>query len=186
MSWQLFKSNMKRVMDRPQTVKSIDDFAKLFADEYDSAVKRGSDLVHQTKLRRGNKQSLEIYTQIALRNGLSSKSSSFNLVNELGKAVVTYWIGAEFYEYPIPTLPAPGSISNTGVSYNRVINPGQWPSTPSIIPNTKTDIILDIFTLMARQHLLQVSGIIQTVSTYPPNGTPAPGFINWTGYLVPS
>ncbi len=55
----------------------------------------------------------------------------------------------------------------------------------SVIPPTKkTSVIVDDFISYATLHLSTVSGIINTVSLYPPIGTPGPGIINWTGYMV--
>ena len=51
----------------------------------------------------------------------------------------------------------------------------------SVIPPTKkTSVIVDDFISYATLHLSTVSGIINTVSLYPPIGTPGPGIINWT------
>ena len=55
----------------------------------------------------------------------------------------------------------------------------------SVIPPTKnTALIVDDFISYATAHLSTVSGIINTVSLYPPIGTPGPGIINWTSYMV--
>jgi hypothetical protein len=55
----------------------------------------------------------------------------------------------------------------------------------SVIPPTKkTSVIVDDFISYATLHLSTVSGVINTVSLYPPIGTPGPGIINWTGYMV--
>jgi hypothetical protein len=55
----------------------------------------------------------------------------------------------------------------------------------SVIPPTKkASLIVDDFISYATLHLSTVSGVINTVSLYPPIGTPGPGIINWTGYMV--
>jgi putative chitinase len=55
----------------------------------------------------------------------------------------------------------------------------------SVIPPTKNSaIIVDDFISYATLHLSTVSGIINTVSLYPPLGTPGPGVIMWTSYMV--
>jgi hypothetical protein len=55
----------------------------------------------------------------------------------------------------------------------------------SVIPPTKNSaLIVDDFISYATLHLSTVSGIINTVSLYPPIGTPGPGIINWAGYTV--
>jgi hypothetical protein len=60
------------------------------------------------------------------------------LVGELGNGVKAYWGGAILNEFPIPTIPAPGSTINVSIVTNLVNNVGvlQPPlsiSTPSAI-----------------------------------------------------
>lgn len=55
----------------------------------------------------------------------------------------------------------------------------------AIKPTSQTELIVDEFIRYANQHLTTVSGLITTISTYPPAGTPGPGIIPWTGYFVP-
>jgi len=55
----------------------------------------------------------------------------------------------------------------------------------AINPTDVTALIVDEFIRNATTHLTTVSGIINTLSLYPPSPTPAPGIINWTGYTVP-
>ena len=52
-------------------------------------------------------------------------------------------------------------------------------------PTNNTTIIIDEFIAYATAHLQTVSGIINTISLYPPVGTPGPGIVQWSGYLVP-
>ena len=52
-------------------------------------------------------------------------------------------------------------------------------------PTNNTTIIIDEFIAYATAHLQTVSGIINTISLYPPIGTPGPGIVQWTGYFVP-
>jgi len=184
MSWQSFKENMKRVMDTPQSIGGIEDFAKTFADSYDTAVKQGGDLLNKVPIQRGNKDLLELYTKLALWRGVTSISGDFNLINELGKGVEIYWSGATLQNFPVPILPAPGSTSNIQVTINQVTKPGSWPELPIVIPSTKTETFLNVLILAATIHLLTVGGTIQTVSIYPPLGNPAPGILNWSIYLL--
>jgi LAS superfamily LD-carboxypeptidase LdcB len=56
----------------------------------------------------------------------------------------------------------------------------------SIIPPTNnTSLIIDDFINYATIHLSTVSGVVNTVSLYPPALTPAPGILPWVGYTVP-
>ena len=55
----------------------------------------------------------------------------------------------------------------------------------SAIPPTKNhELLIDEFIRYAQQHLTTVSGIVNTISTYPPANTPGPGVANWSGYTV--
>lgn len=54
-----------------------------------------------------------------------------------------------------------------------------------ISPTNNTSLIIDDFINYANLHLTTVSGVVNTVSLYPPALTPAPGIIPWVGYTVP-
>lgn len=55
----------------------------------------------------------------------------------------------------------------------------------SALPPTKNPaLIVDDFILYATSHLASVTGIVNTISLYPPIGTPGPGIIQWSGYQV--
>jgi hypothetical protein len=184
MSWQSFKNELKPYLDNPSSASDITQFASAFANAYDNAVKQGGDLINRVSIQQGQKDLLEFFTILALIKGVLDTTGEFNLLNELGKAVEMYWTGAILNNFPVPPIPAPGSISNIGVQQNIVTTPGSWPNVPFVIPTTKTEIFLNVFVLAATIHLLGVKGIIITTSTYPPNGTPAPGFVNWSIYLL--
>lgn len=184
MSWQSFKNELKPYLDNPSNSKDITDFAKAFTDSYDNAIKQGGDLINRVSIQRGNKQNLEFFTVLALVKGLLDTTGNFNLLNELGKGVVMYWTGATLNNFPIPPIPAPGSTTNIGVQQNIVITPGNWPNVPFVIPTKNTETFLNAFILAATIHLLGVKGIITTTSLYPPNGTPSPGILNWSIYLL--
>lgn len=51
-------------------------------------------------------------------------------------------------------------------------------------PNNNSSIIVDEFILYATTHLTTISGIANTISLYPPVGTPGPGIVTWTGYSI--
>jgi putative chitinase len=55
----------------------------------------------------------------------------------------------------------------------------------AIKPTSQTELIVDEFIKYANQHLTTVSGVINTISVYPPASTPGPGIILWNGYFVP-
>lgn len=55
----------------------------------------------------------------------------------------------------------------------------------AIQPTKNPALIIDDFILYATSHLTSVSGIVNTVSLYPPTGTPGPGIVQWSGYQIP-
>ena len=52
-------------------------------------------------------------------------------------------------------------------------------------PNDNSALIVDEFIRNATTHLTTISGIVNTLSLYPPVPTPSPGILNWSGYIVP-
>jgi hypothetical protein len=53
-----------------------------------------------------------------------------------------------------------------------------------ILPTNTSEIIVDDFIRYAMMHLNTVSGVANTISLYPPTGTPGPGIVIWNGYFV--
>jgi hypothetical protein len=184
MSWNIFKQNVSRVMNNPDSINDTETIANLFATEYDSAIRRGGDTVNKVAIKKGNTQAMEQIFNISLKNGLNSKQP-YSLINEMGRGVVLYWSGALLNEFPIPIVPAVGAIVNIAVTSNIVISSGVFPFAPPLPPVNSTDLIIDNFILYATIHLTTVNGIVNTISSYPPTGTPAPGVVLWTGYVVP-
>jgi len=187
MSWSIFKSNVLRQTNTDNN-NSVDEVAKIWAEEYDAAIKRGKELVNLESIQTGNTSIMETLFKVALLQGLSVQPGQpFSLVSEFGNGVKAYWAGAQMSPFPIPLIPAPGSIQNIAVNSNIVTNPGTWPPQPPLLPNDNAGLMVDQFILAATIHLTTVSGLIQTTSLYPsaPAPAPAPGVIPWVGYLVP-
>lgn len=188
MSWSIFKLNVLRVMKNQSSIDSFDTVASVFAKEYDAAVKRGKDFINFESVQRGNTQIMETLFKVALLKGLSTPpGGNFSLPNEFGNGVKAYWAGAQMTPFPIPLIPAPGSIQNIQVVQNIVTTPGTWPKYPPLKPAKQVETIVDQFILAAIVHLFTIGGLIQTVSIYPaaPSPIPGPGVISWKGYLVP-
>ncbi len=139
MSWALFKANILRYANDPDSLQDIDSVARLWAKEYDAAIKRGFDTVNFVTLKQGNVQILEELFKAALLKGQTSRQP-YDLVGEMGNAVKAYWAGAIMNEVPIPILPAPGSTSNISVVSNIVVNPGVW-TPPLSVPSPITPVI---------------------------------------------
>jgi hypothetical protein len=189
MSWSLFKINILRKTNPISNPSiNINEVATIWAEEYDACIKRGIDFINLESIQAGNIEIMKIFFRLALLKGLATPPGvPFSLVNEFGNGVKAYWAGAQMRPFPIPLIPAPGSIQNIAVNSNIVINPGTWPIYPPLKPARKQIIMIDMFILAAIVHLFSVGGIIQTISLYPsaPTPIPAPGIISWTGYLIP-
>ena len=190
MSWSLFKKNVIRKTD-PNNNPSLTilDIAGIWSDEYDMVVKRGKDFINLESVQAGNTALMKTLINISLLKGLVTPPGvNFSLVNEFGNGVKAYWVGAQMNQFPIPLIPAPGSIQNLAVNSNIATNPGVWPIYPPIKPAPSQEMMLDMFIIAATIHLFSVGGNIQTTSLYPsaPSPVPGPGVIPWTGYLVPA
>ena len=129
MSWEIFKQNMLRTLNNPDSLKDLDTVADKWTKEYDAAVKRGFDTINQVTLKQGNTEIMKQLIKLALLKGQSS-TTPYDLVGEMGKGVQAYWGGAIMNEFPIPLIPAPGSIQNVSVVSNTVTTPGTW--TPAV------------------------------------------------------
>ena len=189
MSWSLFKRNILRKTNPNNNPSlNINEVATIWADEYDAVVKRGKDFLNMESVQKGNKELTKALFQIALLKGLATPPGvNFSLVNEFGNGVKAYWVGAQMNPFPIPLIPAPGTIQNIAVNSNIALKPGTWPMYPPLKPARKQVIMVNMFILAATVHLFSVGGIIQTTSLYPsaPSPIPSPGVISWTGYLIP-
>jgi hypothetical protein len=137
MSWQVFKDNILRYANNPDAIQDIDTVAKLYATEYDAAVKRGFDTVNNTAVTKGNVEAMTQLFKAALQKGLSS-TADYDLVGEMGKGVIAYWSGATLNNFPIPIIPAPGSTINVSIVSNSVSNAGVW-QPPIVIPGNSIE-----------------------------------------------
>lgn len=136
MSWEIFKNNILAIANNPDQISSIEQVAELYAKEYDNAMKRGRDATHGIAISVGNVELMKQLFISALQKG-NTQSQPYDLVGEMGKGVIAYWQGATMNNFPIPILPAPGSVVNVAVISNTISNPGVWqPPIPSQ-PNFK-------------------------------------------------
>ena len=133
MSWAVFKANILKYSNNPNSLPDLRSVAKLWTKEYDAAIKRGYDTVNFVKVKKGNTELMEELFYAALLKGQSSKQP-YDLVGELGKAVQAYWTGATLNELPPPIIPAPGSTANISTVSNIVTNVGQWTPPQQVAP----------------------------------------------------
>ena len=133
MSWQIFKDNILNLSNSPESIADIDVVAKTYANEYDAAIKRGKDSLHQISLQKGNVDAMTQLFKAALLKGQTS-TAPYDLVGEMGNGVLAYWSGATLNNFPIPIIPAPGSTINVSIVSNSVTSPGVW-QPPIVIPS---------------------------------------------------
>jgi len=183
MSWVTFKQNIVRMSENPESINNIDLVAKTYAEEYDACIKRGMDIISMASVKQGNVEMMKTLFKFALQQGQVSPIP-YDLVGAMGPGVVAYWSSAVLNEFPIPIIPAPGTIGNISVYYNMVMVPGVWKPAFLIPPTTIPQTLVDIFIFYAQTHLATITGFIITNSLYPPFATPGPAILNWTGYFI--
>jgi hypothetical protein len=125
MSWEVFKQNILRVSDSPESINSTDMIADLYAKEYDAAIKRGFDSTHKVTLKSGNVELMKKLFKLALDKGLT-QTDEYDLVGAMGDGVLAYWAGAVMNNIPVPIEPAKGATSNVSVTSNLVVSNGKW------------------------------------------------------------
>jgi GH24 family phage-related lysozyme (muramidase) len=183
MSWVTFKQNIVRMSESPESINNIDLVANTYAEEYDACIKRGMDIISMASVKKGNVEMMKTLFKFALQQGQVSPIP-YDLVGAMGGGVIAYWSSAALNEFPIPIIPAPGTVGNIGVYYNMVMTPGVWKPAFLIPPTTIPQTLVDIFIFYAQTHLATVTGFIITNSLYPPYATPGPAILNWTGYFI--
>jgi len=149
MSWQIFKDNILRYANNPDSIQDIDTVAKVWATEYDAAVKRGGDSVNRIAVKQGNVEGMTQIFKAALLKGQSS-IGPYDLVGEMGNGVLAYWGGAILNEFPIPTIPAPGSTINVSIVSNLVNNVGVWQPPLSI----STPAAIEVSQIMTEEEII--------------------------------
>lgn len=184
MSFQIFKSNLTRVMESEPA--SIDDFASAIVREYDSMIKRGTDLLNAVPIQKGNTEAMKSLLVAILNSNNVIQQGQID-IGKYGPAFQAYWTGAIGALFPPPAIPAPGTIQNIASNTHVIANPGSWTLKIPMPPTLSTKTFIDILALAAQVHLTTVQGLIVTTSLYPtaPAPTPGPGVVNWTSYNVP-
>lgn len=178
MSWDIFKQN---ILNGSKNSPDTDSIAQLYARQYEQVVKRGGDTLNKIPFNKGNYDVMENLFKVGFKLGQVSPVP-FDLIGFMGKGVIGYWIGGEMRTFPTPTIPAPGSTGNLVVLENRVLNPGTWPKLPTFPLAPSPEPFVNQFIAASKIHLNSVSGLMVTISTYPPAF--GPGIIQWTGYQI--
>ena len=188
MSWKLFKVNMLLYMNNPLGVVTPVQFATKLAQEYDSCMRRGGQLIGRESVLAGNLPLMLTLITVAQAKAITkTQPAKHDFLADIGKAVEGYWTGATLQPFPIYPIPAPGSIQNIILNSGLVTNPGKWPKVPFEIPTKSCLTFIEAFVMFAKIHLFTLQGMFMTTSLYPsvPSPIPAPGVANWVGYMIP-
>jgi len=188
MSWKLFKVNMLLYMNNPLGIATPVQFATKLAQEYDSCMRRGGQLIGKESVLAGNLPLMLSLITVAQAKAITkTQPAKHDFLADVGKAVEGYWTGATLQPFPIYPIPAPGSIQNIILNSGLVTNPGKWPKVPFEIPTKSCLTFIEAFVMFAKIHLFTLQGMFMTTSLYPsaPSPIPAPGVANWVGYIIP-
>ena len=122
--WVLYQTNVLAAMATFRFQNDPDGFANFIANEYDSCIKRGGDMIYGVPVMNGNVTGMAKVISKAFKKGRESGEENFNLLQEIYPAAFdAYWLGAEMAPIPNPLLkpggwpstpPAPGAIMNIG------------------------------------------------------------------------
>jgi len=182
MPWGSFKSAMAGVMSNHTFGNSMEGWAAKLTSEYDMAVKTGKTNVTGIVLSKGQNSAMQGLLISELHSQQQSKTKT--LIEICGPAIIAYWTGASISLIP-PAIPCIPTILNVSVVGAPVTNAGSWTPIPNA-PCNNVNIWLDEFILCAKQHMLTVSGLHNTISLYPGSPPfPAPCVQPWSGYTVP-
>ena len=124
MSWTIYTVNVLKAGLTFQFSNDPDAAAEFIASQYDSAIKRGGDMIYGVPVLNGNVIGMANVIKAALKKGRESGGENFNVLAEIYPAAFDeYWLGAEMAPIPNPLLkplgwpstpPAPGTIQNIG------------------------------------------------------------------------
>ena len=191
MSFQVFKTNMSLWMQSPDKLatgnaESYEDFATKLTEEYDLAAKSGFQTINLVKIRKGNTELMKSLIIVACLKSLSVQSGRHTFVDDIGKAVVGYWTGAQLQSGLPPLIPAIGAIRNISTIYAFCTSPGTWSPFGPTDPTDDSETFLDILISSMQIHLTTLQFIYFTLSIYPgPALPPAPGILPAISYFIP-
>lgn len=186
MAFSVFKENMLLYMGNQNGIESYQDWSRKFANEYDLLIRRGYQTINQVSIQKGNKELLENMVNVACVQALQVREGQHDIINGIGRAIVQYWIGATLNPFPIPVIPAIGSVQNISTTNAGVTFPGEFPNMGFQFPTNDTGMFLDQLINGMRVHLLSIKGYYSTLSIYPTTPpTLAPGYLEWQGYEIP-
>ena len=105
MSWTIYTVNVLKAGLTFQFSNDPDAAAEFIASQYDSAIKRGGDMIYGVPVLNGNVIGMANVIKAALKKGRESGGENFNVLAEIYPAAFDeYWLGAEMAPIPNPLL----------------------------------------------------------------------------------
>tara|TARA_R110002153_G_scaffold273754_1_gene445518 strand:+ start:972 stop:2342 length:1371 start_codon:yes stop_codon:yes gene_type:complete len=198
MSWDKFKNNMLRYMQRQTNVdgnsisisneiESYDDFAKFLTEQYNTTILSGKQTLNEIPMKTAKTDSMELLIKLSCQKALGVLDGKHNFIDDLGGAVRSYWMGAELMT-PIAPIQIPkGAIQNIESKTSLCTNPGEWTDIGKISPVDNSEVFIDRLISKMKMHLTTVEGTYFTTSLYPagPAVIPLPGIVEWKGWTIP-
>jgi len=171
-NWTQFENRLLQYV-KSQQAKNEDDFAQRLVEEYDTAIKTGTNQYFERPLQV-NKNAFAS----ALKSGFKVARLTKDPTEARGAiktmfsiGVISYWIGGTLALTPFP----PGSIS---IVTNIVTFPGNPPVL--LVGNTNNvELMVRLMSAQLKTHSITVAGI--TTALVNVGGTPIPTPFLWTG-----
>ena len=156
MSFSIFKASMAAYMANPSGVVTSAQFANKLTTEYDMCVRRGFQTTNNIPLQTGNVAGMLALTTIACQKAFVVQTGPHNFIDDIGKAVISYWSGASLLVGIPPLIPADGSLSNLTTTNAIVTNPGNWTSFGPELPTSNTNDFLEILASAMQIHITTI------------------------------
>lgn len=186
MSFQAFKASMLIYMSNHSGISSSSAFANKLTTEYDMCIKRGIQSINPIPLQNGNVAGMESLVNVACMLALSKTEGMHTFIDDIGNAVISYWVGATLTVGIPPVEPAIGAITNLTTTAAVCVNPGSWTPAGPLSQTNTTSVFLDLLIASMQSHLTTLMFSYTTLSIYP--GVPpitAPGALISSAYMVP-
>jgi hypothetical protein len=198
MSWDKFKNNMLRYMQRQtivngesvnvsNEVESYDDFAEFLTQQYNQVVSTGKQTLNEIPIDKPKIDDMEMQIKLACRTALGVQDGNHNFIDDIGNGVLAYWTAAELMT-PIPPIQIPkGAVQNIESKKSICTNPGEWKKIGEIFPVDNSEVFIDRLISKLKIHLTTIEGIYQTTSLYPAGIAlvSLPGIVEWKGWTIP-
>lgn len=186
MSFQTFKANMLNYMSNQNGIGAYTDFALKLTTEYDSCIKRGYQTINLIPLLSGNVPTMNALVATACTIALTKREGKHTFIDDIGKAVLSYWSPAFLQPGAPPITPAAGAVVNISTVSALCMSPGSWTPVGPLTPTDNTSLFLDLLISSMQSHITTLVFQYTTVSQYPGVPPPiAPGVLIANGYTVP-